>query len=245
MDFVGHKALGENSDDLQCINYTKSECEVLVRRLSKHYAQVDYRQKLVKFSRPRQMAFLFTNTNKKPHSDQSVNSGYDLLFGSIRGLHYTWLVPRTRASTDGVDISDSGEWIHLKRRVDCRGCGPIGLREHRIILCSGVRPPSGVRKGSTPRLTQDGDTINCGSFRHGVLVQVSPEGHVSPFYSLVLEPFIYGLVPRGTQIPYLAVADLVARFGVSHYVSTPDVFIMLCRLRLVFLAWLQLFLRKF
>ncbi|KAI5675342.1 hypothetical protein M9H77_06292 [Catharanthus roseus] len=36
---------------------------------------------------------------------------------SIKGLHCTWLVPCTRASSDGVDISDSGEWIHLKRGV--------------------------------------------------------------------------------------------------------------------------------
>ncbi|KAI5675504.1 hypothetical protein M9H77_06454 [Catharanthus roseus] len=37
---------------------------------------------------------------------------------SVRGLHFTWLVPRTSASSDGVDVSDSGEWIHLKRGVD-------------------------------------------------------------------------------------------------------------------------------
>ncbi|KAI5654398.1 hypothetical protein M9H77_31585 [Catharanthus roseus] len=77
-----------------------------------------------------------------------VNSGYDLVFGSIRGLHCKWLVPRTRASSDGVDVSDSGEWIHLKRGVDRGGCGPIGLRGHRIILCGGVRPPSGESGGA-------------------------------------------------------------------------------------------------
>ncbi|KAI5681521.1 hypothetical protein M9H77_02749 [Catharanthus roseus] len=58
---------------------------------------------------------------KKSHSDHRVNSGYDLVFGSIRGLHYTWLVPRTRASSDGMDDSDLGEWIYLKRGVDCGG----------------------------------------------------------------------------------------------------------------------------
>ncbi|KAI5652521.1 hypothetical protein M9H77_29708 [Catharanthus roseus] len=77
------------------------------------------------------MAFLFTNTYEKSHSDQGVNSGYDLVFRSVRGLHCTWLVPRTRASSDGVDVSNSREWIHLKRGVDRRGCGPIGLRGHR------------------------------------------------------------------------------------------------------------------
>ncbi|KAI5674160.1 hypothetical protein M9H77_14524 [Catharanthus roseus] len=51
-------------------------------------------------------------------------------------------VPRTRASSDGVDDSDSGEWIYLKRGVDREGCGPIGLRGHCIKLCSWVRLPS-------------------------------------------------------------------------------------------------------
>ncbi|KAI5681324.1 hypothetical protein M9H77_02551 [Catharanthus roseus] len=37
------------------------------------------------------MAFLFTNTNEKPHSDQGVSSRYDIVFGSVRGLH---LLPR-------------------------------------------------------------------------------------------------------------------------------------------------------
>ncbi|KAI5666770.1 hypothetical protein M9H77_16623 [Catharanthus roseus] len=50
-------------------------------------------------------------------SDQGYSSGYGFVFGSVRGLHCTWLVPRTRASSDGVDDSDSGEWIHLKRGV--------------------------------------------------------------------------------------------------------------------------------
>ncbi|KAI5672538.1 hypothetical protein M9H77_12902 [Catharanthus roseus] len=62
---------------------------------------------------------------------------------SVRELYYTWLVLRTRASYKGVDDSNSGEWIHLKRGVDRRGCGPIALRGHRIILCGGVWPPSG------------------------------------------------------------------------------------------------------
>ncbi|KAI5680920.1 hypothetical protein M9H77_02147 [Catharanthus roseus] len=49
---------------------------------------------------------------------------------SVRGLHCTWLVPRTRASSDGLDDLDSGEWIHLKRGIDHGGCGPIDLRGH-------------------------------------------------------------------------------------------------------------------
>ncbi|KAI5650119.1 hypothetical protein M9H77_36124 [Catharanthus roseus] len=96
-----------------------------------------------------QMAFLFTNTNEKPNSDQGVNSGYDLVFGSIRGLYCTWLVPRTRASSHGVDVSYLGEWIHLKRGVDPGGgCGPIGLHGHCIILCGGVQPPNRESRGA-------------------------------------------------------------------------------------------------
>ncbi|KAI5676381.1 hypothetical protein M9H77_07331 [Catharanthus roseus] len=49
-----------------------------------------------------------------------------------------WLVSRTRASSDSVDDSDSGEWIHLKRGVDCGGSGSISLRGHRIMLCGGI-----------------------------------------------------------------------------------------------------------
>ncbi|KAI5667215.1 hypothetical protein M9H77_17068 [Catharanthus roseus] len=62
-----------------------------------------------------------------------------------------WLIPRTRASSDGVDVLDSGEWIHLKRGVDRRGCGPTGLRGHRIMFCGGVRPPSGESGGARNR----------------------------------------------------------------------------------------------
>ncbi|KAI5675568.1 hypothetical protein M9H77_06518 [Catharanthus roseus] len=80
-----------------------------------------------------------------------VNSSYDLVFGSVRGLHCTWLVPSTRASSDSVDDSDPGEWIHLKRGIDRGGCGPIGLRGHCIMLCGGVRPPSGESEGARHR----------------------------------------------------------------------------------------------
>ncbi|KAI5681396.1 hypothetical protein M9H77_02623 [Catharanthus roseus] len=41
-----------------------------------------------------------------------------------------------------------GEWIHLKRGLDRRGCGPIGLRGHGIMLCGGVRLPSGESGGA-------------------------------------------------------------------------------------------------
>ncbi|KAI5666734.1 hypothetical protein M9H77_16587 [Catharanthus roseus] len=42
---------------------------------------------------------------------------HDLAVHSLRGLHCTWLVPHTKASSDGVDNSDLGEWIYLKRVV--------------------------------------------------------------------------------------------------------------------------------
>ncbi|KAI5683243.1 hypothetical protein M9H77_04471 [Catharanthus roseus] len=51
-----------------------------------------------------------------------------------------WLVPRIRASSDDVDGG-----------VDRGGCGPIGLRGHRIMLYGGVRPPSGESGGARHR----------------------------------------------------------------------------------------------
>ncbi|KAI5681558.1 hypothetical protein M9H77_02786 [Catharanthus roseus] len=42
------------------------------------------------------------------------------------------------ASSDSVHVSDSEEWIHLKRGVYRGGCGPIGLLGHHIMLCGGV-----------------------------------------------------------------------------------------------------------
>ncbi|KAI5668806.1 hypothetical protein M9H77_18659 [Catharanthus roseus] len=53
----------------------------------------------------------------KTPSDQGCSFGYELVFRSVRGLHCTWLVPRTRASSNSMDDSDLGEWIHLKRGV--------------------------------------------------------------------------------------------------------------------------------
>ncbi|KAI5648867.1 hypothetical protein M9H77_34872 [Catharanthus roseus] len=79
---------------------------------------------------------------RKPHSNQSYSSGYVVVFESVRELHCTWLVSYTRASSDGVDDSNSREWIHLKRNVDRGGCDPISLRGHRIMLCDGVQPPT-------------------------------------------------------------------------------------------------------
>ncbi|KAI5654808.1 hypothetical protein M9H77_31995 [Catharanthus roseus] len=117
------------------------------------------------------------------------------MVGSVRGLHCTWLVPRTRASSDGVDDSDSRKWIHLKRGVDREGCGPIGLRGHRIMLCCVVRLPS--------------EDIAC--FLHwGV------EAVLMCLDSLRLPSCartLFCLVPRGTYIPYSATVNLVAGLG--------------------------------
>ncbi|KAI5673001.1 hypothetical protein M9H77_13365 [Catharanthus roseus] len=91
------------------------------------------------------MASLFTNTYEKPHSDQGVNSGYDFVFGSVRELHCTWLVSRTRASSDAVDVLDSREWIHLKKGVDRRGCGPIVGFGHLVESQEGLETEVGPR----------------------------------------------------------------------------------------------------
>ncbi|KAI5668885.1 hypothetical protein M9H77_18738 [Catharanthus roseus] len=71
------------------------------------------------------------------------SSGYDLVFGSARGVHCTWLVPCTRASSDGVDDSDPKEvW-------------PIGVYGHHIMLCCGTADLWRARRGLKLRLTQD------------------------------------------------------------------------------------------
>ncbi|KAI5657909.1 hypothetical protein M9H77_26702 [Catharanthus roseus] len=134
------------------------------------------------------MVVLFTNTYEKPHSDQGINSGYDLVFENVRGLHCTWLVPHTRAFFDGVDDSNLGEWIHLKRGVDRGGCGPIVLCGHSIMLCVGI---SSERSGAQQATEVLGKVMfHCGA---------------------------YNLVFRGTQMPYSATVDLVAGLAVSQF----------------------------
>ncbi|KAI5661693.1 hypothetical protein M9H77_21016 [Catharanthus roseus] len=85
----------------------------------------------------RQMAFLFIHTYENPIPTK-VTVWYDHVSGSVRGLHRTRLVLRTRASSDDVDVSNSGEWFHLKRGVVQQRCGLIGLCGHRIMLCDRV-----------------------------------------------------------------------------------------------------------
>ncbi|KAI5681104.1 hypothetical protein M9H77_02331 [Catharanthus roseus] len=48
------------------------------------------------------------------------------------------------------------------------------------------------------------------------LDQISPEGHISCVLSALVAS---GLLPRGTQIPYSAVVDLVVGLGASQVVS--------------------------
>ncbi|KAI5663394.1 hypothetical protein M9H77_22717 [Catharanthus roseus] len=75
-----------------------------------------------------QMAFLFTNTYEKPHSNQGVNSGYDLMFGS--GL-FRWC---GRFKLGRVDPLEEG--------VDRGGCGPIGGVEAALMYLDSLRLPS-------------------------------------------------------------------------------------------------------
>ncbi|KAI5667833.1 hypothetical protein M9H77_17686 [Catharanthus roseus] len=97
---------------------------------------------------PGQMAFLFTNTYEKK---TPVRPGCQFcLRYYVRKRQRIALYmasPCTRASSYGVEDSDSGEWIHLRRGIDRGGCGPIGLRGHRIMLYGGVQPPSGESGG--------------------------------------------------------------------------------------------------
>ncbi|KAI5671332.1 hypothetical protein M9H77_11696 [Catharanthus roseus] len=104
-------------------------------------------------------------SNKIIYNDPSTRSAFKrvhkLHFIMVRGLHCTWLVPSTRAFSDGVDDSDSKEWIHWKRGVDRGGCFPIGVRGHRIMLCGGVRLPSGESGGARHRGWSQGRPGRC------------------------------------------------------------------------------------
>ncbi|KAI5653571.1 hypothetical protein M9H77_30758 [Catharanthus roseus] len=125
------------------------------------------------------------------------------------------------------------------RGVDRGACGLIGLRGHRIMLCGGVRPPSGELGGARHRGWSQGrpeDALMCldslrlpscarnphlGTVRgpratevlgQEFLDQISPEGVL--FYCGA-----YNLVQRGTQMSYSAAVDLVAGLGASQVVS--------------------------
>ncbi|KAI5650755.1 hypothetical protein M9H77_36760 [Catharanthus roseus] len=61
--------------------------------------------------------------------------------GRISGLHYMWLVPRTRASSDNVDGFLTLRVDPLEEeRSTLRTWPNQYLRGHRIMLCGGTRP---------------------------------------------------------------------------------------------------------
>ncbi|KAI5659557.1 hypothetical protein M9H77_28350 [Catharanthus roseus] len=93
---------------------------------------------------------------------RGYSSGYDHMFGSVRELHCTWLVPRTRDPSDGVD------GFRLERVDPLEdGCSTVeGLAQ------------SVYRYSKTLKLGME------------FLVRVSPKGHVFLFYFLMLEPFV-------------------------------------------------------
>ncbi|KAI5673193.1 hypothetical protein M9H77_13557 [Catharanthus roseus] len=63
--------------------------------------------------------------HKKKRSCGGDSSSCDHSTRSAFRLHCTWLVPRTRASSDDVDGFLTLRWIHLKRGVVPGGRGPI------------------------------------------------------------------------------------------------------------------------
>ncbi|KAI5677535.1 hypothetical protein M9H77_08485 [Catharanthus roseus] len=141
-------------------------------------------------------------------------------YRSVRGLHCTWLVPRTRATSNGVDVSDSGEWIHLKRGVDCRGCGPMGLRGHRIMLCGGIQPPSRESGGARHRGWSQGRPSRNHHNAHTHVDSLSVHAYIQYTDEVLGVEFWFKssgrTLPRGTQIPYSAAVELMAGLGVSH-----------------------------
>ncbi|KAI5648300.1 hypothetical protein M9H77_34305 [Catharanthus roseus] len=103
-----------------------------------------------------------------------------------------YIVSRTRASSDGVDVSNSGELIYLKRGIDREGCGTIGLSGN--TSCSTV--------GFDRLRSHSLFSISC------FLLILTQNGQR---YNKPLN-----LVPRGTQIPYSVAVNLIARLGVSQ-----------------------------
>ncbi|KAI5673209.1 hypothetical protein M9H77_13573 [Catharanthus roseus] len=158
---------------------------------------------------------------------QGYSSGYDLVFGSVRELHCTWLVPRMRASSNGVDDSDSGEWIHFERGVDR---GRVSLREPDYGRCVLIRSdfPAALETLMSTGVSCKVllvilsevcfcvDPVSLSFFRCVLCAYTSS---VAPGLGSRFET--YSLVPRGTQIPYSATVDLVVGLGVSYVVSEP------------------------
>ncbi|KAI5662317.1 hypothetical protein M9H77_21640 [Catharanthus roseus] len=96
------------------------------------------------------------------------------------------------------------------------------------MLCGGVRPPSGSQEGFETEVCPRADLISSGWSRaqratevlgQEFLDQISPEGPMVMFHCEA-----YNLVPRGTQMPYSAVVDLVAGLGASQVVSERSMF---------------------
>ncbi|KAI5658889.1 hypothetical protein M9H77_27682 [Catharanthus roseus] len=108
---------------------------------------------------------------------------------SVRGLHCTWLVPSTRASSDGVDDLDSGEWIHFKRGVDRERLARDGQEGQQTaeVLCQEflIKSPRGAYVYCCSRVM-----FHCGAYK---------------------------LVPRGTQMSYSTAVDLVAGLEASQF----------------------------
>ncbi|KAI5664322.1 hypothetical protein M9H77_23645 [Catharanthus roseus] len=130
---------------------------------------------------------------------------------SLRGLHCMWLVPRRRASFDGMDDSDWGEWIHLKRGVDCGGCGP------RAELGSGLCPWSPTVALHDLLNLGRRSCANVSRFAQTSQLRLKPSCRLARDGQGPSKPLkAYKLVPRGTQMSYLAAVDLVAELGASQ-----------------------------
>ncbi|KAI5667539.1 hypothetical protein M9H77_17392 [Catharanthus roseus] len=156
---------------------------------------------------------------------------------SVRGLYCTWLVPRTRALSDDVDVSNSREWIHLKKDVD-RG-GDIGVRlfgNRTIVWCLASIDYEMQELDSDDLVLGSGlcpwsltvalyVSLNLGQTKARLELVVKFCFLLCREILLIIGPELgsrfgtHSLVPRGTQIPYSATVDLVTGLGVSQVVS--------------------------
>ncbi|KAI5677995.1 hypothetical protein M9H77_08945 [Catharanthus roseus] len=110
--------------------------------------------------------------------------------GRVSGLHCTWLVLHTRASSNDVDR-------FFTLRVD-------PLEEERSTLRGG---PTGIYV----------DNASCSAVGRSPSEELARNGQgPSKPLKVVYYCEAYNLVPRGTQMPYSAEVDLVAGLGASH-----------------------------
>ncbi|KAI5675514.1 hypothetical protein M9H77_06464 [Catharanthus roseus] len=139
----------------------------------------------------------------------------------VSGLHCTWLVPHTRASSDDVDelftlrvdtLEEGRSTEAALMCLDSLKLPSCARNPHASSSISFVKIISSKRSGAQQATEVLGQEF---------FDQISLEGHMFMFYLFRLEPsvkFLFMLsLPKGTQMPYSAAVDLVAQLGVYNF----------------------------